>query len=118
MFAFHAAGRMPAGALKTGSWKAGKSDLQNKVEIKMRKFILFSATAAVLGLGAVNAFAMGGGGNLSPEESPYAILAPQTLGPSRANEGRSVYVSPDIDNGAAAESDHATRHRRHQRHQY
>jgi hypothetical protein len=118
MFAFHAAGRMPAGALKTGSWKAGKSDLQNKVEIKMRKFILLGATAAALSLGAVNAFAMGGGGNLAPEESPYAILAPQTLGPSGASEGRSVYVNPDVDNGAAPESGHATRHRRHQRRQY
>ena len=47
----------------------------------MRKIILFGAATAFLSLGAVGAFAMGGG-NLAPEESPYAILAPQTLGPS------------------------------------
>lgn len=117
IFAFHAAGGTPADTLKTGSWNAGKSDLQRKVEINMRKIILFGATAVVLSLGAANAFAMGGGGNLSPEELPYALIAPQTLGPAGTNEGRSVYVSPDVDNGAAATNDNATRHRRHQRRQ-
>jgi hypothetical protein len=90
-------------------------------ELKMRKIILLGAAAA-LSLGSVNAYAMGGGGgNISPEASPYAILAPQTLGPSWTNEGRSVYTGPDGDYGAqpgyaapATDSKGATHRRRHQ----
>ena len=88
----------------------------------MRKIILFGATTAFLSLGAVGAYAMGGG-NLAPEESPYAILAPQTLGPSWGNEGRSVYTGPDAGNGAptdydAPTTDNGVRHRHHQHRQY
>ena len=56
----------------------------------MRKIILFGATAVALTLGAANAYAMGGG-DLSPEQSPYALLAPQTLHQSPTSEGRSAY---------------------------
>jgi hypothetical protein len=88
----------------------------------MRNIILFGATAAFLSLGAVDAYAMGGG-NLAPEESPYAILAPQTLGPSWGNEGRSVYTGPDAGNGAptgydAPATDSGVRHKHHQHRQY
>jgi hypothetical protein len=87
--------------------------------MNMRKIILFSATAAAVSLGAVNAYAMGGG-NLAPEESPYAILAPQTIGPSWMNEGRSVYTGPDVDSGAqtAPAIENPIRHKRHHYHQY
>ena len=86
----------------------------------MRKIILFGAATAFLSLGAVGAYAMGGG-NLAPEESPYAILAPQTLGPSWGNEGRSAYTGPDAgaptDNDAPP-TDTGVRHKRHQHRQY
>jgi hypothetical protein len=62
----------------------------------MRMIPLIAATAFGVALGAANALAMGGG-NLAPEESPYAILAPQTLAPYGANEGRSVYTGGDSD---------------------
>ncbi len=44
----------------------------------MRKNFLWGA-AAILVLGTSGALAAGGSGNLSPSESPYAILEPQTL---------------------------------------
>jgi hypothetical protein len=37
-------------------------------------------------------FAMGGG-DLSPEESPYAILAPSTVAPSVMIDGRAAYTN-------------------------
>jgi hypothetical protein len=89
----------------------------------MRKIILFGAASLVLSLGAVNAYAMGGG-NLSPEASPYAIIAPQTLGPSWTNEGRAVYTGHDGGYGnygaqpgyaaPAANPDGAAHHKRRQ----
>lgn len=52
----------------------------------MRKSLLRGAVVAVV-FGAGPAFAMGGSGNLSPSESPYALIAPQTLGvPVQATE--------------------------------
>jgi hypothetical protein len=48
---------------------------------KMRKTLLLGTTVLVFAFGARAAYAMGGSGNLSPFASPYAILAPQTLGP-------------------------------------
>lgn len=45
----------------------------------MRKLAL-PAVAVLLIFGAEQAHAMGGGGNLSPSQSPYAIWEPQTLG--------------------------------------
>jgi hypothetical protein len=44
-----------------------------------RSLSLLSISVALACL-ATQTFAMGGGGNLSPSQSPYAILAPQTLG--------------------------------------
>ena len=63
----------------------------------MRKFLLFGAATIALALGAANAAHAMGGGNLSPEASPYALIAPQTLQPSPMTEGRSVYTDPDQD---------------------
>jgi hypothetical protein len=63
---------------------------KKKKETIMRKTILFGATAVALTLGAANAYAMGGG-DLTPQQSPYALLAPQTLQQSPRSEGRSSY---------------------------
>jgi hypothetical protein len=84
----------------------------------MRKIILLGAAAAALSLGSISAFAMGGG-NVSPEASPYAILAPQTLGPSWTDEGRAAATVNDGYYGAqpgyaAPDSKGAAHHRRHQ----
>lgn len=64
----------------------------------MRKIILLGA-AAVLSLGSAGAYAMGGG-NIAPEASPYALIAPQTVGPSFGGEGRAVYTGPNAYYGA------------------
>ena len=45
----------------------------------MRKSLLRGAAVAIV-FGAAHAYAMGGSGNLSPDASPYALIAPQTLG--------------------------------------
>jgi hypothetical protein len=50
----------------------------------MREMVRWGTAAVVLAFGAPGAFAMTGGGNLSPEESPYAILEPQTVAPLAA----------------------------------
>jgi hypothetical protein len=47
----------------------------------MREMVLASAAAIILAFGLSNASAMGGSGDLSPSESPYAILEPQTVTP-------------------------------------
>jgi hypothetical protein len=60
----------------------------------MRKIMLFGATAVALALGAANAYAIGGR-NLSPEQSPYALIAPQTTSQSPLSEGRAVYTGGD-----------------------
>jgi hypothetical protein len=57
----------------------------------MRNVLLFGATAVILALGAADAFAVGGG-DLSPEQSPYALLAPQTVPYAPMSEGRSAYT--------------------------
>ena len=84
----------------------------------MRKIILFGAAAA-LSLGSAGAYAMGGG-NIAPEASPYALIAPQTLEPS-LGEGRSAYTSPNGyygeqpgNNGPAVEQSPTT-HRHYRR---
>jgi hypothetical protein len=48
----------------------------------MRKLVLAEASALLLVLGTGEASAFGGTGNIRPEESPYAILAPQTVTPT------------------------------------
>jgi hypothetical protein len=68
----------------------------------MHKIILCGATAVVLILANASAYARGGGGDPSPEESPYAILEPQTVAPlafaPRAlKEGRSAFSGNDTD---------------------
>ena len=67
----------------------------------MRNILVLGTTAVVLAFGAPSAYAMGGGGNLSPEQSPYAILEPQTLGQSapppevtEASPARAVVHNP------------------------
>jgi hypothetical protein len=49
---------------------------------KYMRALSLAATILVLVSCASAAEAMTGGGNLSPEESPYAILEPQTLSPA------------------------------------
>jgi hypothetical protein len=56
----------------------------------MRKIILFSDAAAVLGFGASGAYANG------PLSSPYEIIAPQPAqAPDTASEGRASFVTGD-----------------------
>jgi hypothetical protein len=66
----------------------------NPKENMMRKTLLLGTTAVVLALVSASAYAMGGG-NVSPEASPYAILEPQTLAPSTMTEGRAAYTGSD-----------------------
>jgi hypothetical protein len=73
-----------------------KSLRKKKKETIMRKIILFGATAIALTFGAASAYAMGGG-DLTPEQSPYALLAPQTLQQSPMSEGRSAYTGRGAD---------------------
>ena len=61
----------------------------------MRKIISLAATAVVFTLGAAAANAAGSGHDLSPEESPYAILEPQTAAPPAMSEGRSAFMGSD-----------------------
>jgi hypothetical protein len=60
----------------------------------MHKMIVRGTIASCLTLAATGAFAFGGG-NLSPEASPYAILAPQTVMPEMTFEGRSAFTGGD-----------------------
>lgn len=60
----------------------------------MRNITLLALAAAAVVLGGADAFAMGGG-NLSPEQSPYALIAPQTLQQSPVGEGRAAYTGGD-----------------------
>ena len=48
---------------------------------------------AVVSLGCGRAFAMGGGGDLSPEQSPYALLAPITQEAPAMVDGRATYTN-------------------------
>jgi hypothetical protein len=62
----------------------------------MRNTIMFTTVAVVFALGAVDADAMGsGGGNLSPDASPYAVLEPQTLSPAPMTEGLAALTDED-----------------------
>jgi hypothetical protein len=75
---------------------------RQKKEHFMRKISLFGGAAAIFAFAVANANAMGpGGGDLTPDESPYAILEPQTVTPSWMSERRaSSYES----NAAASAS--------------
>ena len=57
----------------------------------MRNMLLLGTTAIVLTFGALNADAQGGG-NLSPEAAPYAILEPQTVAAATMTEGRAAFT--------------------------
>ena len=46
----------------------------------MIRLLVSGSLSVALACVATEASAMGGGGNLSPSQSPYALLAPQTLG--------------------------------------
>jgi hypothetical protein len=52
-----------------------------------------AVVVAVFAFGGTRSFAMGGGGNLSPIESPYAILAPITVAPLVIIDGRAAYAN-------------------------
>jgi hypothetical protein len=52
-----------------------------------------AVVVAVFAFGGTRSFAMGGGGNLSPIESPYAILAPITVAPLVTIDGRATYAN-------------------------
>jgi hypothetical protein len=71
----------------------------------MRNLILTATTVAALVLGSASAFAIGGG-NIAPEASPYALLAPQTLGAPAFGgglyEGRSAFVGEQAAPAAVA----------------
>jgi hypothetical protein len=68
----------------------------------MRKISLFGGAAAIFALAAANAYAMGpGGGDLTPDESPYAILAPQTVTPSWISERRASFYESNAAVSAA-----------------
>ena len=45
----------------------------------MSKMVLLGTTAFLLALGVRDANAMAGSADLSPDQSPYAILVPETL---------------------------------------
>jgi hypothetical protein len=60
----------------------------------MRIIVKSAATLmSIFGLGGGPVFAMGGGGNLSPSQSPYAILAPITVAPFLIIDGRAAYAN-------------------------
>ncbi|WP_158813981.1 hypothetical protein [Methylocapsa sp. S129] len=56
----------------------------------MRKIILLATTTVALAIGASAAYATSP--NLTPEQSPYAILAPQTLASPSISEGRAAFT--------------------------
>jgi hypothetical protein len=58
----------------------------------MRKIVVLAAAAAALVLGAVSANAVP---NIDPQQSPYAILAPESAGPMATTEGRAALVGGD-----------------------
>lgn len=58
----------------------------------MRKIVLLGTTAFVVALGVASANAFP---NLSPEQSSYAVLVPQSAQPSAATEGRAALVGGD-----------------------
>ena len=81
----------------------------------MRRIVLLGATAIVLSLGAVGANAFP---NISPEASPYAVLAPESAQPPATTEGRAALVGGETgvwsafgappNNGATTPEDRST----------
>lgn len=60
----------------------------------MRKIILLATTAVVITLGAASANA---NPNLRPEQTPYAVLEPQTVAPLPTSEGRAAFTNDNAD---------------------
>ncbi len=58
----------------------------------MRKIIVLAAAAAALVLGAASANAVP---NIDPQQSPYAILVPDSSAPMATSEGRAAAVGGD-----------------------
>ena len=58
--------------------------------------VAVAAIFVVSAFGVSGVFAMGGGGDLSPSQSPYAILAPITLAPPGLIDGRAAYTNGDF----------------------
>ena len=75
----------------------------------MPKLMLLGTTALVLALGIRDANAMAGSADLSPDQSPYAILAPETLTNNRPQQPPSFEPPP------AYSPAPPMRHRRHVR---
>jgi hypothetical protein len=75
-------------------WPDGRA--RQTKEHFMRKISLFGGAAVIFAFATANANAMGpGGGDLTPDESPYAILAPQTVTPSWISERRASSYESD-----------------------
>jgi hypothetical protein len=60
----------------------------------MSKLILLGTTAFLLALGVRDANAMAGSADLSPDQSPYAILVPETLTNNLAQQPPSFEPPP------------------------
>jgi hypothetical protein len=82
---------------------------QQESEIVMRNVLLFGAVAVVLTFGGADAFAMGGG-DLSPDQSPYALLAPQTVPDATMSEGRSAFTGGEQESSRGRHFQHPLAH--------
>ena len=82
---------------------------RNQMEKQMPKLVLLGTTALVLALGIRDANAINGSADLSPDQSPYAILAPITLTNGVAQQPPS-FEPPPVYSPAPP-----TRHRHHSR---
>jgi hypothetical protein len=80
-----------------------------KREKQMPKLILLGTTVFVLALGIRDANANAGSADLSPDQSPYAILVPETLTNNLPQQPPSFEPQPVYSPAPA------TRHRRHVR---
>jgi hypothetical protein len=84
------------------TFKRPNGRIRQTKEHPMRKINLFSCAAAIFAFATASADAMGpGGGDLTPDESPYAILAPQTITPSWITERRASSYESNAAVGAA-----------------
>ena len=78
----------------------------------MSKMLLLGTTAFVLALGIRNADAFAGGGDLSPDQSPYAILVPETLNNNIAPSPPSFEPPPVYSPSSPRRHRHHTRENR------